>query len=85
MLKAQLMLLTSFQVKCDCLKCLKKKPKEQRSCMMQHCESDTCPNISSELLAQHGGELVASIPSSIFEDKGIFGIIVQGTKVNCLG
>ena len=84
MLKAQFMLLTSFQVKCDCLKCLKKEPKEQRSYMMQYCESDTYPSISNELLAQHGGELVASIPPSIFRDKGIFGIIVQGTKVNWL-
>ncbi|KAK3109098.1 hypothetical protein FSP39_022978 [Pinctada imbricata] len=43
--------------------------------------ADECRNVSSDLICQHGGDLLAYLPDSIFGSKGIFGMIVQDTEV----
>lgn len=39
-------------------------------------------HIPSELKAKHIGEMLALLPSSVFGTRGIYGFLVQGTKVN---
>ncbi|CAC5411286.1 unnamed protein product [Mytilus coruscus] len=38
-------------------------------------------HIDSGLKGQHAGEMLAVIPSSVFDSNGIYGIIVQGTMI----
>lgn len=38
-------------------------------------------HISDSLIGQHGGELVSYLCRSVFEDRGLYGIIVQATKI----
>lgn len=41
-------------------------------------------HIDSGLKGQHAGEMLAVIPSSVFDSNGIYGIIVQGTMVGII-
>ncbi|XP_052066523.1 uncharacterized protein LOC127706098 [Mytilus californianus] len=38
-------------------------------------------HIDSSLKGQHTGEMIAALPSSVFGLNGVYGLIVQGTKV----
>ncbi|KAK3087044.1 hypothetical protein FSP39_000944 [Pinctada imbricata] len=39
-------------------------------------------HVSGSLIGQHGGDLLSYLPQSTFADQGIFGMIVQETKVS---
>ncbi|VDI79525.1 Hypothetical predicted protein, partial [Mytilus galloprovincialis] len=43
--------------------------------------STTIGHIGSNIQGQHTGEMIAALSSSVFGINGIFGFIVQGTKV----
>ncbi|VDI05557.1 Hypothetical predicted protein [Mytilus galloprovincialis] len=43
--------------------------------------SNTMGHIGSNIQGQHTGEMIAALSSSVFGFNGIFGFIVQGTKV----
>ncbi|CAC5381810.1 unnamed protein product [Mytilus coruscus] len=43
--------------------------------------STTIGHIGSNLKGQHTGEMIAALPSSVFGFNGVFGFIVQGSKV----
>lgn len=54
---------------------------EQRSLEKRLKLDQNMNHIPSELKAEHIGEMLALLPSSVFGTRGIYGFLVQGTKV----
>lgn len=78
-----LLILIFIQINKECRKCETDEGYgEQRSLGKKLKLDQNMNHIPSELKAEHIGEMLALLPSSVFGTRGIYGFLVQGTKVN---
>lgn len=78
-----LLILIFIQINKEYRKCETDEGYEEQRSIGKRLKLDQNMNhIPSELKATHIGEMLALLPSSVFGTHGIYGFLVQGTKVN---